>query len=136
MALVSLYNASLPKRLTMDEKKITHFMQALDISRDEAIQLIADDESDNITDAGEKLTQRAKENINRYTRANVENKKPSRLRKVDSQKKGLLDMIAAAINDKVIDLQVETETALHFHYCNECYTLKLIKHRKKGEKRQ
>ena len=111
-------------------------MQALDISRDEAIQLIADDESDNITDAGEKLTQRAKENINRYTRANVENKKTSRLRKVDSQKKGLLDMIAAAINDKVIDLQVETETALHFHYCNECYTLKLIKHRKKGEKRQ
>ena len=136
MSIVSLYNASLPKRLTMDEKKITHFMQALDISRDEAIQLIADDESDNITDAGEKLTQRAKENINRYTRANVENKKTSRLRKVDSQKKGLLDMIAAAINDKVIDLQVETETALHFHYCNECYTLKLIKHRKKGEKRQ
>ena len=43
------------------ENKIQQYMKALDITREEAVQLIEDDENDIIGEEGEELQEKAKE---------------------------------------------------------------------------
>lgn len=116
------------------ENEIKKYMEKLDISRAEAIQLIEDDKEDFIGEEGEEMTKKAAQN---GTKADAQRKprKPStRVRKVDEEKGTLLK----AVNDLIQkmgaeNLSLKTETELSFIYNGNSYTFKLTKHKpKKG----
>ena len=56
------------------EEKIILYMNKLDLSREEAEQLIEDDENDEIGEEGELMTEKAKE-VKRYEKSTKERKK-------------------------------------------------------------
>ena len=112
------------------EKKIELYMKNLDISREEAIQLIEDDENDEIGEEGEAMTEKAKE-VKRYEKSTKERKKVVKERKVDEEKKFLLDILVATLkaSEPTENLSVKNEAEVSFTYHNNAYTVKLVKHR-------
>ena len=112
------------------EEKIALYMKKLDISREEAIELIEDDENDYIGEEGEEMTEKAKE-VKRYEKSTKERKKTVKERKVDEEKKFLLDILAAALkaSEPTENLSVKNEAEISFTYHENSYTLKLVKHR-------
>ena len=112
------------------EEMILNYMTNLDISREEAIQLIEDDENDEIGEEGEAMTKKAK-TLKRYEKSEKERKKTTKERKVDEEKKFLLDILAATLNasEPTENLSIKNEAEISFNYHNNSYTLKLVKHR-------
>lgn len=83
------------------EEKILKMMKLLDITREEAIQIIKDDEA---IDKGEKMFELSKEQKKaskqaRSTGTKAETERKPRERKVDNTKRDLINKIAAAIED-------------------------------------
>lgn len=112
------------------EEQIKSYMTKLKISREEAEQLLEDDQEDYIGEAGEEMTKKAKE-IKRYEKADKPKSKSKKERKVDENKKVILDKLHKALETFVKITNVKTETEISFVYNDENYTLKLTKHRKK-----
>jgi hypothetical protein len=73
----------------------------------------------------------AKQNKN-YTQSTVEKKVSTRERKVDENKKFILEHLKCVIDGMADNAEMKNETELNFEYCGNAYTLKLIKHRKKS----
>jgi hypothetical protein len=71
-------------------------------------------------------------NVKRYEQSDKPRKKAERIRKVDENKKHLLDCVKNLLRgmDAKI-LTVKTETEFLFEYNDELYTIKLVKHRSK-----
>jgi hypothetical protein len=71
-------------------------------------------------------------NVKRYEKSDKPRKKAERIRKVDENKKHLLDCVKNLLRgmDAKI-LTVKTETEFLFEYNDELYTIKLVKHRSK-----
>ena len=112
------------------EQQIKSYMTKLKISREEAEQLWEDDQEDYIGEVGEEMTKKAKE-IKRYEKADKPKSKSKKERKVDENKKAILDKLHKALETFVKITNVKTETEISFVYNDENYTLKLTKHRKK-----
>lgn len=112
------------------EEQIKSYMTKLKISREEAEQLWEDDQEDYIGEVGEEMTKKAKE-IKRYEKADKPKSKSKKERKVDENKKAILDKLHKALETFVKITNVKTETEISFVYNDENYTLKLTKHRKK-----
>lgn len=112
------------------EEQIKSYMTKLKISREEAEQLWEDDQEDYIGEVGEEMTKKAKE-IKRYEKADKPKSKSKKERKVDENKKVILDKLHKALETFVKITNVKTETEISFVYNDENYTLKLTKHRKK-----
>lgn len=113
------------------EQAIKTYMEKLKISFEEAEQLWEDDQEDFIGEAGEEMTKKAKE-IKRYEKGETTKKKKStKERKVDENKKFLLETVSEAIGSLVNITEIKTETEIKFVYNAEEYTLKLTKHRPK-----
>ncbi len=112
------------------ENKIQQYMKALDITREEAIQLIEDDENDIIGEEGEELQEKAKE-VRRYEKSDKPRKKAVKERKVDEEKKHLLEILAEALTHSVPteNISVKNEAEINFDYGVNKYTIKLVKHR-------
>lgn len=110
------------------EAKIAQYMKALDVSREEAIQLIEDDENDVIGEEGEALQEKAKE-VKRYEKSDKPRKKANKERKVDEEKKYLLNLLIGAINGENCVDAVKNEAEFSFTFNDNAYTVKLIKHR-------
>ena len=72
------------------------------------------------------MTEKAKE-ITRYEKSATERKKPTRERKVDTDKLAILEIIEKALTEKGYCATIEKEVAIHF----DNYTLKLTRHRSK-----
>lgn len=105
-------------------------MKSLKISRQEAEQLWEDDQEDFIGEDGEEMTRKAKE-IKRYEKAETPPKeKRKKERKIDENKKYLLDIMHKSLKSIVKITNIKTETEISFVYNDEEYTLKLTKHRK------
>ena len=68
--------------------------------------------------------------LKRYEQSDKPRVKTQKERKVDEDKKKLLELCKNAIDDYVFSLITKTETEISFVYNDEKYTLKLIKHRK------
>lgn len=68
--------------------------------------------------------------LKRYEQSDKPRAKTQKERKVDEDKKKLLELCKNAIDDYVFSLITKTETEISFVYNDEKYTLKLIKHRK------
>jgi phage I-like protein len=104
----------------MNEKLIQSFMKNLGITREEAIELIADDEK---IDSGEKLfelTDEQKKNSKkaRQVARGVATKPVKRERKADNDKRELIELIKstiAAVDTDVNVTNIEREIIFHFH---------------------
>jgi len=111
------------------EQQIQNYMKSLKISREEAEQLWEDDQEDYIGEDGEEMTRKAKE-VKRYEKADKPKSKSKKERKVDENKKLILDKLHKTLETFVKITNVKTETEISFVYNDEEYTLKLTKHRK------
>lgn len=111
------------------EQQIQNYMKSLQISREEAEQLWEDDQEDYIGEEGEEMTRKAKE-VKRYEKADKPKAKAKKERKIDENKKLILDKLHKALETFVKITNVKTETEISFVYNDEEYTLKLTKHRK------
>lgn len=112
------------------EQEIQKNMKVLGISREEAEQLWEDDQNDFIGEEGEEMTRKAKE-VKRYEKGDKPRAKAKKERKVDENKKLILDKLHKALETFVKITNVKTETEISFVYNDEEYTLKLTKHRPK-----
>ena len=115
------------------EDDILRYMKKLDISREEAIQLLQDDADDFIGDEGEEYEQKAKSAPTKKERSAKPKKdtKPKE-RKVDEEKGYILQMVSTKVNELgAQNISQKTETELSFLYNGNSYTLKLTKHRPK-----
>lgn len=111
------------------EQEIQKNMKMLGISREEAEQLWEDDQNDFIGEEGEEMTRKAKE-VKRYEKGDKPRAKAKKERKVDENKKLILDKLHKTLETFVKITNVKTETEISFVYNDEEYTLKLTKHRK------
>ena len=112
------------------EQQIKVYMEKLQISREEAEQLWEDDQEDYIGEEGEAMTEKAKE-VKRYEKGDKPRAKAKKERKIDENKKLILDKLHKALETFVKITNVKTETEISFVYNDEEYTLKLTKHRPK-----
>ena len=116
------------KVLNIPDVEIEKNMKALEISRDEAIEMWLDDNDYIENEEAEKLTEKAKV-IKRYETSDKPRKKVKKERKVDEEKKHLINILVTALGDEVCNISVKNEAEISF-ICNEnSYTIKLVKHR-------
>lgn len=107
------------------EEQIKSYMEKLDISREEAIQLIEDDAEDFIGEEGEQLQEKAKE-VKRYEKGNSKDSRKPREKKVDEEKKKIIEILNLALTNSGYDsIITNVDRAIDF----DCYTVTLTKHR-------
>lgn len=115
--------------MTEKEKQILSFMEHLGIDRAEAEALYEDDEEDFIGEEGEEMQRNAKQ-IKRYEQSDKPRKKTTRERKVDTEKKALLEMLMNALTENKIEIvSTKNEAEFSFLHSGNNYSVKLIKHR-------
>ena len=121
----------------MNKKDLANkYMKKLNISFEEAMQLVEDDAEDFIGDEGEEMTAKAKEvTASDKTQSDAAKKKRKpKERKVDEEKGFILRTLSETVEDIGAEfLSLKTETELSFIYNGNSYTLKLTKHRPKKE---
>lgn len=115
----------------MNEKQIEKLMKSLGCSREEAIEVIKDDEA---IDKGEKLfelTDEQKKAAKQMTTTGTKKRTAvKRERKIDENKAVVMDILTDALVDNEIAITAQkTEGELDFTYNGEKFTLKIIKHR-------
>ena len=116
------------KVLNIPDAEIEKNMKALEISRNEAIEMWLDDNDYIENEEAEALTEKAKV-IKRYETSDKPRKKVTKERKVDEEKKHLINILVTALGDEVRNISVKNEAEISF-LCNEnSYTIKLVKHR-------
>lgn len=109
-------------------------MQLLQISYEEAYQLVLDDLSDEMLPEQKELTEKAKQNLPRHYETSIkERKKHEKIRKVDTVKKGLLNLVLDALQDTVKITSILNELSADFEYSGDSYTIKITRHRKKSK---
>lgn len=119
----------------MTEKQIEKMMKSLGLTRDEAIEMLMEDEAVDkmsMKEVTSDLSEEQKKAVKAVTKTTSDKPKAKtkRERKVDEVKKGLLLLIADVFKSELgIDSTLENEVALHFNYEGADYDLKLIKHR-------
>ena len=111
------------------EKAIENYMKLLQISREEAEELLDFDDGKEENEEVEKLTEKAKAN-HRYEKSDKQRVKTTKERKVDEVKKTLLEILMKSMTDSGITIgTVKNEAEFSFDYDNYGYTVKLVKHR-------
>ena len=116
------------KEINIPDAEIQHNMKALGISKKEAIDMWLDDNDYTENEVVEELTKKAK-SVKRYEQAEKPRKKTVKERKVDEEKKHLINILVTSLNDEVSNISVKNEAEISF-ICNEnSYTIKLVKHR-------
>ena len=77
-----------------------------------------------------KMEIQANKDLKRYEQSEKPRKKAEKIRKVDEEKKLLINAIAECLTDTDIEnITVKNETEISFTRNNNSYTVKLIKHR-------
>ncbi len=113
----------------MKEKEILTYMEKLGISREEAEQLWEDDHEDYVSPEMAEMERKAKQ-IKRYEKADAPRKKSTKERKIDLEKKKVLDSLIDGFMAKYPRMvQVKNEAEFSFTLNENSYTVKLIKHR-------
>ena len=97
----------------------------------EVLQMFADDESGEMTPEQAELEKKAKAMGRRYEQSDKPRKKAEKVRKVDTVKKGLLDLVLDALQDTVKITEIKNELACEFEDNGENYGLKITRHRPK-----
>ena len=117
------------KCLNIPDKDIENLMNCLEISKEEAIQTWLDDNDYTINETVEELSEKAKENIKRYEKSDKKRKPSTKERKIDPDKKYLLNLLIEAVNQQNCIDNVKNEAEFSFTFNENAYTVKLVKHR-------
>lgn len=114
------------------DAEIDKLMDSLDISLAEACETWLAD-NDKIENEEQNALDKSAKGKRRYEKGGDARKKSTKERKVDENKRFLLEILQKALeNDtNAVNFSVKTETELSFAYENDEYTLKLTKHRPK-----
>lgn len=112
------------------EQEIQKNMLDLGITRAEAEELYLYDHEEIENAEADALTEKAKQ-IKRYEQSMTPRKKSEKVRKVNEQKKLLLEMLINGIKDSVSITDVHNEADFSFDYGAFNYTVKLVEHRPK-----
>ena len=120
------------KVFTVDESDIKDIMETEKMDRETAVRCYFEDMG--LIDAGEKATITeiaSTPQKRRYVKSDKPRKKVERVRKVDEEKKVILEKLMSVID---VEKTVKNEAEFSFNLNGIDYTVKLIKHRpKKGE---
>lgn len=113
------------------EQEILKNMQLLKISREEAEQLWIDDHSDEILPEVAEMEKKAKKIKNYVSSAEKHKKKAPKERKIDEEKKRILNDVRVLVEGlQATNVTLKNEAELSFTLNENDYTFKLIKHRK------
>ena len=116
------------KEINIPDAEIEKNMKILEISKEEAIAMWLDDNDYTENEEVEELTAKAK-SVKRYEKADKPRKERKVERKVDEEKKHLINILVTSLNGEVSNISVKNEAEFSF-ICNEnSYTVKLVKHR-------
>lgn len=119
------------KVFTVDESDIKDIMETEKMDRETAVRCYFEDMG--LIDAGEKATITeiaSTPQKRRYVKSDKPRKKAERVRKVDEEKKVILNKLMSVIDAEKI---VKNEAEFSFNLNGTDYTVKLVKHRpKKG----
>lgn len=118
------------KMLNIPDKELKNSMEALEISKEEAIQMWLDDNDYTTNETVEELSEKAKKNIKRYEQSDKKRKVSTKERKVDEEKKRFLNgfrIFAEGLGAVVTSTKNEAEFS--FTFGENTYTVKLVKHR-------
>lgn len=120
------------KVFTVDESDIKDIMETEKMDRETAVRCYFEDMG--LIDAGEKATiteVASTPQKRRYVKSDKPRKKAERVRKVDEEKKIILEKLMSVID---VEKTVKNEAEFSFNLNGTDYTVKLVKHRpKKGE---
>jgi len=120
------------KVFTVDESDIKDIMETEKMDRETAVRCYFEDIG--LIDAGEKATITeiaSTPQKRRYVKSDKPRKKAERVRKVDEEKKVILEKLMSVID---VEKTVKNEAEFSFNLNGTDYTVKLVKHRpKKGE---
>jgi len=111
------------------EQEILKHMELLGISREEAEQLWEDDHSEEVLPEVAEMERKAKK-IKRYEKSDKPRKPSSKERKVDPDKKHLINCIRVLLEGLHAEVEPLTnERDLHFTYNGASFSIILTRHR-------
>lgn len=117
------------KTVNIPDAEIAENMKALGISKEEAIDMWLFDNDYEDNEEVDEMTVKAKA-VKRYEKGDKPRKATKKERKVDEEKKTLLDLCRIPIEGAGgIVTNVKNEAEFSFTFGNNCYTVKLVKHR-------
>lgn len=117
------------KTVNIPDAEIEKNMKALEISKEEAIEMWLFDNDYEDNEEVDEMTVKAKA-VKRYEKGDTPRKATKKERKVDEEKKTLLDLCKTPIEEAGgIVTNVKNEAEFSFTFGNNCYTVKLVKHR-------
>lgn len=120
------------KIFTVDDADIKDIMTTESMTKEMAVRCYFEDMGIINTGSKDSITEvESKPQKRHYVKSNKERKPSTRTRKVDEEKKVLIEKLASVIDAK--DKVIKTETEFSFSMNGNEYTVKLIKHRKKKE---
>ena len=119
----------------MNEEKILEMMKKLDISREDAIELLCYDNDVDHNKIKDNLTKEQKQAVKKYTNVgravNAYGKSVTRVKKVDTTKQKIIEIISTALQNENIETKVtNAEKYIDIILNGEEYTINLVKHRK------
>ena len=117
------------KVFTVDESDIKNIMETEKMDRETAVRCYFEDMG--LIDAGEKATiteVASTPQKRRYVKSDKPRKKAERVRKVDEEKKVILEKLMSVID---VEKTVKNEAEFSFNLNGTDYTVKLVKHRPK-----
>ena len=117
------------------EEKILQMMKTLDISREDAIELLQFDDDVDKNKVKDNFTAEQKKAVKKYTKVskavNAYGKTVTRTRKEDKTKQMIIETIANALKAANIETKVtNAEKYIDIILNDEEYTINLVKHRK------
>lgn len=121
-----------------DEKRIAQIMKTLDLTREEAIEMLADDEDiEHDKPKSFDLPKDKQKIVAQYTRTTSGKKQERRVtHKDDFDKQDLIETIAKALETTVENLVIANkEREITFLFNGAEYSVTLTKHRPKKEKK-
>ena len=118
------------KILNIPDKELKNSMEALGISKEEAIQMWLDDNDYTTNETVEELTEKSKKNIKRYEQSDKKRKASTKERKVDEEKKRFLNGFRIFVEGLgAVVTSTKNEAEFSFSFGENAYTVKLVKHR-------
>lgn len=117
------------KTVNIPDAELAENMKALGISKQEAIDMWLFDNDFEDNEEVEEMTVKAKA-VKRYEKGDKPRKAVKKERKVDEEKKTLLDLCRVPIEGAGGNVtNVKNEAEFSFTFGDNCYTVKLVKHR-------
>ena len=117
------------KNINIPDKDLENLMTSLELTREEAIETWLDDNDYTQNEEAEELTKKAK-TVRRYEKSDATRKKTIKERKVDEEKKRLLDDVRVLLEGLGAEITaVKNEAEISFLFGDNDYSFKLIKHR-------